>query len=165
MRSPTSAQIPTTGWHSTITVEAFVVPICGAANPDTKGLLHPLLRRCEFSVLANPHAGAQGAQSMHGSERQAFHRAQLAQFTPDRWLATVGHPLPVLARRYQAMRCSYFVFSLPAVQVAGGYSIRGTAWGKPSPRPSSFSQPHGSPCVLHSRQSSATSGLRTQGGA
>jgi hypothetical protein len=37
--------IKPTGWHSTIALEAFVIPIKGAANAESKGLLHPLLRR------------------------------------------------------------------------------------------------------------------------
>ncbi|KAL6769108.1 TRP11C [Auxenochlorella protothecoides x Auxenochlorella symbiontica] len=41
-----------TGWHSTITVEAFVVPIRSAADPESKGLLHPLLRRLQAKRLS-----------------------------------------------------------------------------------------------------------------
>lgn len=48
-----------TGWHSTITLEAFVIPIAGAANPGSKGLLHHLLKRylikrCSYFVFQLP---------------------------------------------------------------------------------------------------------------
>ncbi|KAK2080181.1 hypothetical protein QBZ16_000034 [Prototheca wickerhamii] len=48
-----------TGWHSSITLEAFVIPIAGAANPGTQGLLHHLVhrylsKRCSYFVFALP---------------------------------------------------------------------------------------------------------------
>lgn len=47
------------GWSNDVIVEAFVVNITGAADPDADGLVHPLLRRyqgdgCGLEVFGIP---------------------------------------------------------------------------------------------------------------
>lgn len=94
-----------------------MVPICGAANPDTKGLLHPLLRR--YAVYWMPDW-----LGWHGLPDEFVSSAGKSIFDcvggPPSFdsVSSASLTYPLLCR-YQAKRCSYFVFSLPAVQVLG----------------------------------------------
>lgn len=64
-----------TGWHSSITLEAFVIPIAGAANPGTQGLLHHLVhrylsKRCSYFVFALPAVQVRGCRVLEAVTRR-----------------------------------------------------------------------------------------------
>lgn len=126
------------GWYSTISLEAFVIPIKGAARPEAKGLLHPLLQRRAGEGLGNGvQAGVTkglitplwsrapffigwvdegmiwGVPGVESSDSHTLVNSPAI----DHCVATCRTPEHLVSCRYKAKCCSYFVFSLPAVHV------------------------------------------------
>lgn len=75
--SPDIKKTPPVGWHTDVYLEAFVVNIVYAADPDNGGILHPLLQKWQAGVVSLAVFGIPAVQAVISFKWDSFAKKML----------------------------------------------------------------------------------------